>query len=101
MNLKLQLLWAFLISVVSLIGFSLMAIVISRHNILSFDSTIISYVQGFEAPTLTAIMKFFTFIGSANSIIVITLVVMFFLYKVLHHRSELVLFSIVVIGAPI
>lgn len=101
MNLKVQLLWAFIISVISLIGFSLMAIVISRHNILAFDSTIISYIQGMETPTLTAIMKFFTFIGSASSIIVIALVVMFFLYKVLHHRSELVLFSIVVIGAPI
>lgn len=99
MDLKIQLLWAFIISVVSLIGFSFMAILISGHHILAFDSTIISFVQGLETPSLTAIMKLFTFIGSADSILVIALIVMFFLYIVLHHRSELVFFIIVIIGA--
>lgn len=99
MNLKVQLLWAFIISVVSLIGFSFMAFIISRHNILAFDHTIISFVQGLETPSLTAIMKWFTFIGSGDSIMVIALIVMFFLYIVLHHRSELVFFIIVVMGA--
>ena len=101
MNLKIQLLWAFMMSVISLIGFSFMAILISRHDILTFDSTIISYVQGLEMPALTAIMKFFTFIGSGNAIFVIAVIVMFFLYKVLHHRFELLFFTIVVLGAGI
>ena len=101
MNLKVQLLWAFIISAVSLIGFSFMTIVISRHNILTFDSMVISFVQGLETSTLTAIMKFFTFIGSTKGIIVISLLVLFFLYKVLKHRSELVLFFIVIVGTPI
>lgn len=100
MNLKLQLLWAFIISVISLSGFSLIAIVISGHDILAFDSVMIAFVQGLETPTLTAIMTFFTFIGSWKSIIVIALLVIIFLYKVLHHRSELVLFSLVIIGTP-
>ncbi len=101
MNLKIQLLWAFIISVVSLIGFSLMAILISRHQILAFDSAIISYIQGLETPTLTAIMKFFTFVGSGNAIFVIAVVVMFFLYVLLHHRSELVFFAIVIAFASL
>lgn len=101
MNLKVQLLWAFIISVVSLIGFSIMAIIISRHNILTFDSTIISYIQGLETPALTTIMKFFTFMGSGNSIFVIAVIVMFFLYVVLHHRSELVFFTIVIVSTGI
>jgi undecaprenyl-diphosphatase len=101
MNLNIQLLWAFLISFVSFIGFSFMAILISRHDILTFDSTIISYIQGLEMPALTAIMKLFTFIGSGNAIVVIAVIVIFFLYKVLHHRSELLFFIIVVLGAGI
>lgn len=101
MNLKLQLLWAVIISVISLSGFSLMAMIISGHDILAFDSVIIAFVQGLETPTLTAIMTFFTFIGSWKSIVVIALLVILFLYKVLDHRSELVLFSLVIIGAPI
>lgn len=101
MNLKIELLWAFIISVVSLVGFSIMAILISRHHILAFDSAIISYVQGMETPALTAIMKFFTFIGSRDSIITIAIIVMLFLFVVLHHRSELVFFIIAIVGADI
>lgn len=93
MNLKI---WGLFISVVSLAGFSAMAFLISKHDILAFDRAIISYVQGFETPALTAIMKVFTFIGSGNAIFVIAIVVMFFLYVVLHHRSELIFFAIVV-----
>ena len=93
MNLKV---WGLVISVVSLIGFSTMAFLISKHDILAFDSAIISYVQGLETPALTAIMKVFTFIGSGNAIFVIAIVVMVILYVVLHHRSELVFFAIVV-----
>lgn len=73
-----------------------MAFLISKHDMLAFDSAIISYVQGLETPTLTDVMKIFTFIGSGNAIMVITIVVMIFLFVVLHHRIELVFFAIVV-----
>lgn len=101
MKLKVQLLWAFMISVGSLIGFSFMAFVISRNDILSFDSAIIAYIQGLETSSLTAIMKFFTFIGSTKAIVVISVITLLFLYIVLKHRSELVLFTIVIAGSPI
>ena len=48
MNLKIQLLWAFIISVVSLIGFSLIATLISSHHILAFDSAIICMSKGWR-----------------------------------------------------
>jgi undecaprenyl-diphosphatase len=63
MNLKKYLGIAFIISLVSLLGYGWMAILVSRDTIVNFDSTIISYVQGLEAIMLTMIMKFFSFIG--------------------------------------
>lgn len=99
MNLKRQLTMAFVISLLSLIGFSCMAILISRQQIVSFDSTVISYVQGLESPPLTAVMKFFTFIGSTASVAVLTVLALLFLYVVLKHRAELILLVAAVLGA--
>lgn len=101
MNLKVQLLWAFIISVGSLIGFSMMALAISTQNIMTFDQTIISFVQGLETQGITSVMKFFTFIGDTQAVIVISLLFLLFLYKVLKNRSELILFIVVVSGTPI
>jgi len=99
MNLKKQLFIAFLISFVSLIGFIFLAILVSRDTIITFDSIIISYVQGFEAPLLTTIMKIFTFIGGTIPVIVLSLLSIIFLYKVFKHRSELILLTAVILGA--
>lgn len=101
MKLKTQLLIAFIISLVSLLAFSAMALLVKRNTIVSFDSNIISYVQGLEAPWLTSIMRFFTFIGDTIPVIILTLVSLFLLYKVLNHRAELVLFLAVMLGANI
>jgi undecaprenyl-diphosphatase len=101
MNLKGNLSIAFLISFISLMGFGVMAVLVSKQTIVHFDSTIISFVQSFEAPMLTPIMKFFTFIGGTIPIVVISLLVLFLLYKVLKHRSELILFVAVIAGANI
>ncbi len=92
MNLKSPLTFTFILSLLSIIGFSFMATLISKYDIIQFDSTVISFIQGFESPMLTIIMKFFSFIGSTSSVIVLSLFILFFLYKVLHHRSELILF---------
>ncbi|MGG3448598.1 phosphatase PAP2 family protein [Domibacillus aminovorans] len=101
MNLKFQLSIAFIISLVSLIGFGFMAFLVSSHKIIQFDQTVISFIQGLESSMLTAIMKFFTFIGSTYSIVVLSLLVLFFLYNVFKHRSELILFIAVVLGSNI
>jgi undecaprenyl-diphosphatase len=78
-----------------------MAFFVSAHHIVRFDNAIISFITSFESPTLTSIMKFFTFIGSSKPIIVLSIVILIFLYKVLKHRSELILFIAVILGANI
>lgn len=101
MNLKGQLIIALMISFVSIICFGMLAVQISKHQILVFDSMVISSIQGMESSKLTAILKFFTFIGTTQVILVISFFVLIFLYTVLRHRSELILFSIVMVGTPI
>ncbi|MBO0999923.1 phosphatase PAP2 family protein [Bacillus sp. SD075] len=101
MKLKQQLTIAFIISVLSLIGFSFMAFTISANEYLKFDEVVIPLVQGWESPLLTVIMKFFTYIGSTGSLIILSLVILFFLYRVLKHRLELVLFTAVMVGSPL
>lgn len=101
MKLKGYLLSAFIIGLVSLIGFSYMAILISGEEILTFDQRVISFIQGLESPILTSIMKFFTFIGSFPVGVVLFLAGSHFLYRVFKFRTELFLFSTVIIGTPI
>ncbi|MBO9129466.1 phosphatase PAP2 family protein [Bacillus sp. 165] len=101
MKLKLQLTRAFLISLLCATAFGLIALLISDKKIIGFDNTIISFIQGLETPTLTSIMKFFTFIGAGLPIVFLSLAIILFLYKVLHHRRELILFVWVVIGSAL
>ncbi|MBU8880685.1 phosphatase PAP2 family protein [Bacillus sp. FJAT-29790] len=101
MNLKFQLSFAFLLSIVSLIGFSFIAILVSGQNIVQFDSTVISFIQGRETPFLTNIMKFFTFVGSTKCAVIIILLASLFMYKVLKHRSETILFFSVIAGSAV
>lgn len=101
LNLKGQLSKAFVVSLLMAVGFGLVALWISDKKILRFDSTIISFVQGWESSPLTAVMKFFSFIGSAPVVIVLAVLIMLFLFLVLKHRLELILFVTVVLGADI
>lgn len=101
MNLKMQLTRAFFISLMSAIGFGAIALLVTDNKVVQFDKKIISFVQGLETPALTSMMKFFTFIGGGLPVVVVTLIIMYFLYKVLHHRGELILFIGVVIGSVI
>jgi undecaprenyl-diphosphatase len=101
LKLKSHLVIAFLISVVSLIGFSFMSLLIADHKILLFDSRVIAAIQGQESPFLTGVMKTFTFIGSTPIVIILSLFILFFLYYVLHHRLELILFIATVGGSAV
>lgn len=101
MKLRLYLIIAFIISVICVIGFALVSLLISDHQIIGFDRTIISAVQGLESPGLTSVMKFFTFIGSTKFVIILSVFLIFFLYMVLKHRLELILFVAAVMGTAI
>lgn len=99
MNLKFQLTKAFVLTLLCLIGFGFIAFSVSANKIVHFDSHIISFVQGFETPKLTAVMEFFTFLGEAKPILTLTLLSLLILYKVLKHRYELILFIASSIGS--
>ncbi|WP_066064744.1 phosphatase PAP2 family protein [Neobacillus soli] len=101
MNLKVHLIIAFIISLVCVLGFSLISLLISDHKIIDFDSDVIAAIQGLESPFLTKVMKFFTFIGSAPVVIILSIFLLFFLYKVLHHRLELILFVSAIFGSAV
>jgi len=99
MNLKLKLVSIFLIGLVCAIGFGWIAMQVGEHRLIQFDTSIISFVQGFESPTLTTIFKFFTFIGSSLVVMILCVLIIIYLYKVLHHRSEIILFIVVMFGS--
>jgi undecaprenyl-diphosphatase len=101
MNLKGHLVIAFIISLVCVIGFIFISLLISDHKIIDFDSDVIAAIQGLESPTLTKVMKFFTLIGSSSVVSVIIILLIIFLYKVLHHRLELILFISAIIGSAV
>ncbi|MCM3566926.1 phosphatase PAP2 family protein [Neobacillus mesonae] len=101
MKLRLYLMFAFAISVICVIGFAVVSMLISDHQIAGFDKTIIASVQGLESPGLTKVMKFFTFIGSTKFVIILSIIIILFLYLALKHRLEVILFTIVVIGTGI
>ncbi|MHA7964547.1 phosphatase PAP2 family protein [Paenibacillus sp. CAU 1782] len=89
------------ICTVCIISFGLIGVFISNEKVAHFDQNLISFIQGLEHPTITRIMKVFTFIGSGVPVGVITAISILFLYKVLHHRVELVLLMGVIIGSAL
>ncbi|SDN67792.1 phosphatase PAP2 family protein [Bacillus sp. OK048] len=101
MNLKTHLLIAFIISLVCVVGFTITSLFISDHKIIDFDHDIIAAIQGLESPLLTKVMRFFTFIGSTPVVIVLMILVIIFLYKVLHHRLELILLISAILGSAV
>ena len=78
-------------------GFSTMAFLVTGNQIIHFDQAIISFIQRLETPLLTKIMKFFTFIGAGSSIKILALISIIVLFFIFKHRSELILFTVVLI----
>ncbi|MFJ7724793.1 phosphatase PAP2 family protein [Neobacillus sp. NPDC097160] len=101
MNLKSHLIIGFIFSLVCVVGFCVLSLLISDHKIINFDSNVIAAIQGLETPWLTKVMKFFTFVGSTPVVIILSILLIIFLYKVLHHRLELILFVSAIIGSAV
>ncbi|OAS19917.1 phosphatase PAP2 family protein [Paenibacillus oryzisoli] len=101
MRAKLKVTVFLVLSILSVLCFSVVASLIKGRWIAQFDSSIISAVQGMESPWLTPIMHGFTFIGSTTVVVVISLCCLFLFFKFLHHRLELVLFIVLVAGTAI
>lgn len=90
-----------LVSLLFAAGFICMALLYSGSSLKSLDSSIIAFVQGMESPAMTAIMKFFTFIGAGLPIVIIAVIIVIILYFVLGHRRELILFATAVLGSAL
>ncbi|MDQ0493429.1 phosphatase PAP2 family protein [Paenibacillus brasilensis] len=96
---KLPISIALLTCMVCALGFALIALWVSDHQVRHFDYMIITDIQQLESPAMTHIMKFFTIIGSGIPIIIIILIAMFVLNRVLGHRRELLFLVIAVLGS--
>ncbi|KIL41425.1 hypothetical protein SD70_07210 [Gordoniibacillus kamchatkensis] len=101
MSLKIQLSRAFVISLICVIGFGAIALMIGDNAIAEFDRSVAAFIQGLESPPLTQVMIFFTNIGAGWPVVAIAIAIMAFLYIVLRHRKELLLFVAVVAGSTL
>lgn len=77
------------------------AVLVKLDKVSSFDHNIIRFVQSAEAPGLTFLAKGLSLIGSSKMVIGISLLTMVFLYIVLKHRLELILFLWVELGSQL
>jgi undecaprenyl-diphosphatase len=85
----------------SLFGFIIMSFLVQAEHLVAFDRVVIDTVQGLEAGGLTSAMKIFTYIGSLKFIIILTIPIFLFLFYVLKHRLEILVFLSVVYITPI
>ncbi len=97
MNMKQSGLILLIIALLS--GFSTLAFAAQRNQLSPFDHTVTVYIQSFESPHWTSVMKFFTFIGAGSSIHVLVVLISIILYFFLKHRSEIILLMVVLIGS--
>lgn len=101
MRLKSQLSIAFILCCISLLVFGFLAYFVSGNEIIRFDSKIIAFIQSFESNQLTTIMKFLSFVGSTPVVIILSILILFLLYKVFKNRHELVLFVAALVGSAL
>lgn len=99
--LTIRFLFAFLLCIGFGILFGYVATAVGNDSIRSFDRTIISAVQGQEAPWLTFIMKTFTWIGSAYVVAPVTLIGFLVLFFKLNRRPQAFLLSAVIVGTVV
>ncbi|WP_244364300.1 phosphatase PAP2 family protein [Paenibacillus cellulositrophicus] len=81
--------------------FVIMMVLVGADRIAWFDQSIIYAVQGMENEGLTRIMKGFTFLGSSLVATLLSVIAFLFLWLVLRHRKELLMFLLSVGGSEI
>lgn len=89
----------FIFSLISLTLFVLLANTYDSDFVEYIDTQTINIIQGLEQAKLTLVMKFFSYIGDTIRVIIISIIILFILYKVFQQRIELILFTIVLIGS--
>lgn len=100
-NLKQPVSRLILISFIALLFFIAIAFLIHLESIISFDQRILLEISKVDHPVMTNIMLFFSAIGSPVAVIILSLLILVFLFFVLKHRAELVLFASVTIASAV
>ena len=100
-ELQLRLFSAFILVIGFGIAFGYIATAISNESIAHFDTSIIEYIQGLEAPWLTTMMIGFTWGGSAFFIMPLALIAFLYFYFVKHRKHQATLFIVVIFLTPI
>lgn len=85
----------------SLFGFIMMSYLVQAEHLVMFDKTVIDVIQGLGADGLTPAMKFFTYIGSLKFTVILSIPIFIFLFYVLGHRVEILIYLAVVYITPI
>lgn len=98
-DLSFRLLVAFILCIFFAIAFGYIATAVGNKSIAHFDTAVIGFVQGLEAPWLTSIMKVFTWIGSGYVVALIALIGFMVLYFVLRYRHQAFLLISVIAGS--
>lgn len=89
------------ISYLSLLGFLVIGIFVYIDRLNTFDFFIIGVIQGWESPVLTSIMTIFSFIGSYQTIVIVSLIVAVLLYVKGKHTSQIILLFVTIISTAI
>lgn len=92
---------AFILCIGFGVSFGYVATAVGNDAIIDFDQTIIAAVQGLETPWLTAIMKVFTWIGSAFIVGPATLLAFLLLYFKFKNRAQALLLVVVIVGTVV
>ncbi len=92
---------AYIWGLLAIILFAFICNLVRSEGTVLFDSWLITLVQGWESPSLTAVMEGFSWLGSTLVVVVLALGMLLFLAAVLGHRKELLLFIAVIGGAPL
>lgn len=98
-NTRISRLW--ISSLLCILAFAGIAALVASNKEIGFDIAVITWIQGLESPFLTEAAKGFTFLGSTSAVIVLCAVILLFLYVVLRHRRELLLFMSVMLGTEL
>ncbi|GAA0840997.1 phospholipid phosphatase [Paenibacillus glucanolyticus] len=93
--------WIFFISLISFVGFIIMAALVKFQLLAPLDLAIITSIQNLEHPFITDIAIGLSFIGSIGPVTVLCLIVIAVLYWVLRRRTEILLLIVVVFGSSI
>lgn len=87
-----------IMALILLSSFVMISILVKLEKLDKFDQWLLSNVHKNHFSFLTKVMKFFDFIGSTYFIIVVSLLVLFYLYFVMKDRLISVLFIVTMLG---